>query len=145
MDFAIDDYVNYGHLVPSQVLVLLQLVIKLTNELLIKLMQPHSQLLLNLKVLVVRRVTTEHFHFETVDELARVTSHLAEEVSLDGVDSYLLPSMLEHLLSPITCLQNPLIEDKALGKYLNLFLFEHWDVACRVELLIAMLVEICLS
>ena len=115
MDFTINDYVNYGHLVPSQVLVLLQLVIKLTNELLIKLMQPHSKLLLNLKVLVIRRVTTEHFHFETIDKLARVTSHLAEEVSLDGVDSYLLPSMLEHLLSPITCLQNPLIEDKALG------------------------------
>ena len=114
MDFTIDDYVDYGHLIPSQVLVLLQLVIKFTYELLIEFVQPHPKLLFNLYILVVRWVTTYYFHFETVNELARVTSHLSEEVSLYGADSYLLPGMLEHLLSHITCLQNPFIEDEAL-------------------------------
>ena len=114
MYFTIDDYVNYGHLIPCQVLVLLQHFVKLTNELLIKLVQPHPQLLLHLKVLVVWWITTEDFLGEAADELARVTTHLAEEVSLDGIDGDLLPGMLKHLLSLFICLQNPLIQDEAL-------------------------------
>ena len=52
--------------------------------------------------------------------------------------------MLERLLSLIACLQNPFVKDIVFTKYLDLLLFEHWDVSGRVQLLVAV-IEILLG
>ena len=111
MNLAEHEDVDEGELRPGQIFVFLQLLVKLDNDLLLKLVKQDSEFFLDSGVILIWKGSRlEHSLDQTPDQLARVAANLAIEIARDGCDGLVLVFILmsEDALSLLTSARKPL-------------------------------------
>ena len=133
VEFTEEDKVDDGKTFACHVFMFLQLGINLYQELLLQLIKHKVEFFLGFRITGPGSLLRlDDVHGASLDQLARVTSNLFIEVSLQSSRCVFLSFVHEYATSFIFCLKYPIMKTPRISEYLFMSVDEHGNSLRRI-------------